>query len=157
MPILLLLLIFIPAVEIYLFIEIGGALGAGWTFVLIIATALWGAAAMRAQGLAVMADMQRAQAQGQAPVAALAHGVLILLGGLMLLIPGFLTDFLGFILMLHWGRLLIIETVLSALMPALMRGFAMRRAGPDAPSPRADTPPPGTIEGEFSVHEDNEK
>lgn len=161
---LLLLLVFIPALEIYLFIEIGGAIGSGWTFVLIIVTALWGAAAMRRQGLHVLAEAQAAQSRGEVPVAALAHGVLILLGGVMLLIPGFFTDAVGFLFMLRWGRLLVIESVLSALMPSLMRGFQMRRGGNsdtafdnDAPSDRAYPNDPGTIEGDYTVHEENDK
>ena len=52
---LFLLLVVVPAIEIYLFIEIGGALGSGWTMMLIVLTALWGARAMRRQGLAVLA------------------------------------------------------------------------------------------------------
>lgn len=150
---LLVLLIFIPAAEIYLFIEIGGAIGAGWTFLLILLTALWGASAMRRQGLAVLAEAQSAQRRGDVPVAALAHGVLILGGGLLLLIPGFLTDALGFMLMLRWGRLLVIEGVLSALLPSLMRGFQMRRSQEGDAAPHR-TAPPGTIEGDFIVHED---
>lgn len=150
--ILLLLLIFVPAVEIYLFIEIGGAIGAGWTFVLILLTGFWGLSAMRSQGLSVLAEAQKAQARGQVPVAALAHGVLILFGGLMLVVPGFLTDTLGLILMLPWGRLLIIESVLSALLPSLMRGFQMRRPA-DAPDASSRPTPPGTIEGDFIVHD----
>ena len=161
---LLLLLVGIPAMEIYLFIEIGGAIGAGWTFILIIATALWGLSAMRAQGLAVLAEAQRAQAAGRPPVAAAAHGVLILMAGLMLLIPGFFTDALGFLLLLRPLRALLLETLLAALLPQIMRGFAMRQGrGPHA----ADTPdssrgprdqdlPPGVIDGDFRV-EDEEK
>lgn len=149
---LLLLLLVIPAVEIYLFIEIGGTIGAGWTFLLILLTGFWGLGAMRRQGLSVLAEAQNAQARGSLPVAALAHGVLILLGGLLLIIPGFLTDILGFILMLRWGRLLVIETVLSALLPSLMRGFAMRR-DEAAADPQRPTPP-DTIEGDFTVQED---
>ncbi len=157
---LLLLLIFVPAVEIYLFIEIGGAIGSGWTFVLILLTGFWGAAAMRRQGLAVLAEAQKAQTSGQAPVAALAHGLLILLGGVLLIIPGFFTDALGFVFMLRWGRLLIIETLLSALLPQIMRGFQMRQSGDSQNPPQNHTQnptPPGTIEGEFTVHDDNEK
>lgn len=159
----LLLLIFIPAVEIYLFIEIGGAIGAGWTIVLIIVTAIWGASAMRRQGLAVLAEAQNAQARGNLPVAALAHGLLILIGGVMLVIPGFLTDAVGLILMLRWGRLLVIESVLGALMPALMRGF-QARTFQEGSAPGFDKMPPpmpadrsaDTIEGEYTVTDDTQ-
>lgn len=154
---LLLLLIFIPAVEIYLFIEIGGAIGGGWTFMLILLTGFWGLGAMRRQGLTVLAEAQQAQARGDVPVAALAHGILILLGGLLLVIPGFFTDTLGFILMLRWGRLLVIESLLSAILPSLTRGFQMRRAANEEGAPSHPTPrptPPDTIEGDFIVHDD---
>lgn len=154
---LLFLLVFIPALEIYLFIEIGGTIGAGWTFVLIIATGLWGLGALRRQGVAVLAEAQSAQARGQVPVAAMAHGVLILLGGGLLLLPGFFTDALGLVLMLRWGRLLVIETVLSALMPALMRGFQMRRPPPSQDGDTARPSAPNIIEGDYSVNDENEK
>ena len=149
---LLLLFIVIPAIEIYLFIEIGGAIGAGWTFVLILLTGFWGLGAMRRQGMTVLAEAQNAQARGQMPMAALAHGVLILLGGLMLVIPGFLTDALGLVLMLRWGRLLVIESVLSAVLPSLMRGFQMRRSA-DASN---ESSAPDTIEGDYIVHDETD-
>ena len=85
----LFLFIVLPVIEIYLFIEIGGALGAGWTIVLIFLTAAIGVSAMRRQGLAVLQEAQAAQHAGRPPLAAVAHGVLILLGGLLLLVPGF--------------------------------------------------------------------
>ena len=158
---LFLLLVVVPAIEIYLFIEIGGALGSGWTIILIVLTALWGARAMRRQGLAVLAEAQLAQARGETPVAQMTHGLLILLGGALLLVPGFFTDALGFVLMLRWGRLLIVETLLSTLIPPLMRGFQTRQASfSDSPHGAQDEPAPlspDIIEGEFTVTEDNEK
>lgn len=158
---LLLLLVGVPALEIYLFIELGGAIGAGWTFILIITTALWGLSAMRAQGLAVLAEAQKAQAAGHPPVAAAAHGVMILMAGLMLLIPGFFTDALGFLLLLRPLRALLLETLLAAILPQIMRGFAMRQGTrADAPNAssrrRGEDLPPDVIEGDFRV-EDDEK
>ncbi len=82
----LFLFIVLPVIEIYLFIEIGGALGTGWTIVLIFLTAAIGVSAMRRQGLAVLQEAQAAQHAGRPPLAAVAHGVLILLGGLLLLV-----------------------------------------------------------------------
>ena len=85
----LILFIVLPVIEIYLFIEIGAAIGAGWTIVLIFITAAIGLSAMRRQGLAVLQEAQAAQNAGRPPLAAVAHGVLILLGGGLLLAPGF--------------------------------------------------------------------
>ena len=61
----LFLFIVLPVIEIYLFIEIGGALGTGWTIVLIFLTAAIGVSAMRRQGLAVLQEAQAAQHAGR--------------------------------------------------------------------------------------------
>lgn len=147
---LLLVLIGLPAVEIYLFIEVGGALGAGWTLLLIVLTGLWGVHAMRLQGLTVLAEAQAAQAAGRPPLGAVAHGVLILAAGVMLVIPGFFTDMLGFLLMLKPIRSLLLESLLAALLPQIMRGFAVRRGTPA----QKDDLPPGVIEGDYRVEDD---
>ena len=105
----LFLLIILPIIEIYLFIEIGGALGAGWTILLIFLTAAIGVSAMRQQGLAVLQEAQSAQAAGRPPLAAAAHGLLILLGGGLLLLPGFLTDAIGFLCLFRPIRLFLIS------------------------------------------------
>ena len=152
----LFLLIILPIIEIYLFIEIGGALGAGWTILLIFLTAAIGVSAMRQQGLAFLQEAQGAQAAGRPPLAAAAHGLLILLGGGLLLLPGFLTDAIGFLCLFRPIRLFLISAVLEALLPHLIRMRPTR--APNAP-PRADrADPPSdkttankTIEGDYRV------
>lgn len=120
MPLILLtLFIIIPVVEIYLFIEIGGLIGTGWTIILIFLTALFGMRAMRSQGLAVLAQAQAAQATGRAPVGAAAHGVLILLGGVLLLLPGFMSDTLGILCLIPFIRRLILEAAINVLVPLI--------------------------------------
>lgn len=151
----LFLFIVLPAIEIYLFIEIGGALGAGWTIVLIFLTAAIGVSAMRRQGLAVLQEAQAAQNAGRPPLAAVAHGVLILLGGLLLLVPGFFTDGLGFLCLWRPARLFFIAALLEALLPHIIRMRPMRgdtqdtQAAPDAPE--SDTK---TIEGDYRIDDD---
>jgi len=152
--------------EIYLFIEVGGAIGAGWTLLFVFATAFWGMSRMRSQGMSVLAEAQAAQKQGRPPLAAVGHGVLIILGGLLLVLPGFFTDSLGLLLMLRWTRLLVLESVLAMLMPHLMRGFQARQAGQMKPGPHAaansevDGPGvdgPDIIEGDFRVEDEDRK
>ena len=157
----LFLLIILPIIEVYLFIEIGGALGAGWTILLIFLTAAIGVSAMRQQGLAVLQEAQSAQAAGRPPLAAAAHGLLILLGGGLLLLPGFLTDAIGFLCLFRPIRLFLISAVLEALLPHLIRMRPTR--APNAPHGADKADPPAdkttankTIEGDYRVDNHSE-
>jgi len=147
----LLILILLPVIEISLFIYVGGMIGPGLTIVLIIASAMLGLSIMRRQGVAVVASAQRAQAEGRAPVAEVGNGIAILLAGLLLLIPGFLTDALGLVLLLQLIRSLIFETVLVLLLPALFAGFGMTANT----SPTAREQDDGIIEGDFTINDDD--
>lgn len=149
------LLLLTLVLEIYLFIEVGSAIGAGWTLLLMFATAFWGMSRMRSQGMSVLAEAQAAQKQDRAPLAAVGHGVLIIMGGVLLILPGFFTDTLGLGLMLRWTRLLVLESVMAMVLPQLMRGFQARQPS-DQQSPDADPKqtPADIIEGEFRVEDD---
>ncbi|MFL2945624.1 MAG: FxsA family protein, partial [Parvibaculales bacterium] len=94
-----LILIIVPIIEITLFVQIGGAIGLGWTLLVILATAMLGARAIRRQGIDALARAQAQMATGKPPVGEIVHGVLILMAGILLLTPGFLTDALGFLLL----------------------------------------------------------
>ena len=99
MPLLILaILIGIPLTEIYVFIAIGEEIGALNTVILTILTAIAGMALLRHQGLSVITQAQERLNAGQSPVHEVMSGVLLALAGLFLLIPGFATDFLGFLL-----------------------------------------------------------
>ncbi len=94
---LLLLFILVPIIEIYLLITVGGFIGVWPTVLLIILTAIIGTHLLRAQGLATLQKMQKTLQQGQLPTFALVEGIFILIGGVLLLTPGFFTDAVGFI------------------------------------------------------------
>jgi UPF0716 protein FxsA len=110
--ILLVLFIFVPIFEIYLFITVGGFIGALPTVFLVIFTAILGAYLLRGQGLATIQKAQATMEQGQIPAMALFEGILLLIGGALLLTPGFFTDTIGFMclipkvrqLLIHWLR-----------------------------------------------------
>ncbi|MEK8018220.1 MAG: FxsA family protein [Candidatus Parabeggiatoa sp.] len=110
--ILLVLFIFVPIFEIYLFITVGSFLGALPTIFLVIFTAILGAYLLRRQGLATIQKAQATMEQGQIPATALFEGILLLIGGALLLTPGFFTDTIGFMclipkvrqLLFHWLR-----------------------------------------------------
>jgi UPF0716 protein FxsA len=161
----LFLLIILPVIEIYLFVEIGGALGAAWTILLIFLTAALGLSALRQQGLAVLQEAQKARNSGRAPLAAVAHGLLILLGGGLLLLPGFFTDTVGLLCLLRPVRLFLISAALEALLPQILRmrprGNSDTNAGFGAP-PRPEKEPPHTtgnfdngktIEGDYRIED----
>lgn len=116
MPVLILaLFIGIPLIEIYLLIQVGGAIGVWSTIGLVVLTAFIGTALLRQQGMATLARAQSELDQQQLPVRELFDGVCLLVGGLLLLTPGFLTDALGFALLIPPLRAIVGRGVWAAL------------------------------------------
>lgn len=104
---LIILFTVIPAVELALLIKIGGYIGVMNTLTVIILTGVVGAYLARIQGFTVMRNIQESMNQGRMPTEEMLDGVMILVGGIVLLTPGFLTDTLGFLLLIPITRLLI--------------------------------------------------
>jgi UPF0716 protein FxsA len=112
----LVLLIGVPLIEIALFIEVGGLIGLWPTIAMVILTALIGTTLLRQQGLATL---QRAQAEMKAqrmPVRELFDGACLLVAGVLLLTPGFLTDAIGFVLLVPPLRRVVGMAVWQALL-----------------------------------------
>ncbi len=95
----LIILIVTPIIEIAVFIEVGGLIGLWPTLATIVLTALIGTALLRQQGLATLARAQQEMAAQRVPVRELFHGICLLLAGALLLTPGFVTDAVGFALL----------------------------------------------------------
>jgi UPF0716 protein FxsA len=106
--ILALLFILIPAIEIYLLIEIGSFIGGFNTILIVVVTGIVGAGLAKAQGLAVLNKVQTDLNGGKLPADQIIHGLLVFGGGLLLLTPGFLTDILGFSMVAPGSRHLIV-------------------------------------------------
>ena len=98
------LLIGVPLIEIYLFVELGGLIGTWPTIGLVVLTAVAGSIMLRAQGRRVLARAQEKIRRGEPPVTDLLDGIGLLLAGALLLTPGFLTDGVGFALLLPAAR-----------------------------------------------------
>lgn len=96
LPTLFSLFLLIPVVEVVLFIVVGSRIGLVATIGLVILTALIGAALVARQGRALVGQARGELLEGRFPVGSLAHGVMILIAGALLLTPGFLTDGIGF-------------------------------------------------------------
>jgi UPF0716 protein FxsA len=94
--VLFLIVLIIPFAEIYLLLQVGGIIGALPTIFLVVFTAALGAWLLRRQGFATFRRFQENLAQGVIPAYEMIEGPIILLGGILLLTPGFITDVLGF-------------------------------------------------------------
>jgi UPF0716 protein FxsA len=93
-----LIFVAVPAIEIALFVEVGGLIGVWPTILLTFATALAGTVMLRVQGLSTLRRAEESLARDEPPVRELIDGACLLLAGLMLLIPGFATDAIGLLL-----------------------------------------------------------
>lgn len=107
------LFLVVPLAEIWLLIEVGGLIGAGWTVVLVVLTAIVGAVLVRAQGMATLSRSQALLRQGELPALEMLEGVALLIAGALLLTPGFFTDTVGFGLLVPPLRRGLIATVLD--------------------------------------------
>lgn len=106
MPILLILFISIPFIELALLVKLGEQIGFWPTILLQIGTGIAGATLARWQGWWVWKKVQLDLAQGRMPAADMIDGILILLAGLVMLTPGLLTDAIGFLLLIPPTRLI---------------------------------------------------
>lgn len=104
---LLLSIILVPIIEIYLFIKIGGQIGAFTTILLIFITALTGIIYARYEGLNTLRSGFSQMVKNEMPAYEIISGAAIAFGALLLIIPGFATDFLGFLVIFPITRKLI--------------------------------------------------
>jgi len=99
MPLLILgLFIAVPIIEIAVFIEVGGRIGLWNTVSVVIVTAMIGTWMLRSQGLKTLDSARRSMERQEFPVAELFDGICLLIAGVLLLTPGFLTEAFGFLL-----------------------------------------------------------
>jgi UPF0716 protein FxsA len=104
---LFLLCLIVAVLEIYLLIKVGSLIGALATMALLLLISFLGAALVRSQGFRIIVKVREELAQGRLPAAQLLDGVLVLLGGLLLVLPGFFTDFIGIFFLIPATRRLI--------------------------------------------------
>jgi len=138
----------IPLVEMIILIEVGGLIGAIPTVALVVLTATIGLWLLKLEGIATLARVQEKLNQGQIPETELLEGIMLLVGGALLLTPGFITDAMGFTCLLPGlrrpiARWIIRQGVLKAMN---VSGRSFRT---DRPSQTGGT----TIDGDF-IEED---
>lgn len=98
------LFILFPAAEIWVIVEIGHSIGGWETFGLLLLTGFAGAWLARSEGRKVWSEVQHQLQEGHMPGFALLDGLCVLVGGILLMLPGFLTDIVGVTLLLPVTR-----------------------------------------------------
>jgi UPF0716 protein FxsA len=106
----------IPVAEIAVFIKAGQIIGLGWTLAIVVLTAVLGTALLRRQGLKVLTHTQHKLDRGELPVGELFDGLCLLVAGVLLLTPGFITDTIGLLLFIPPVRLLVGTYVLRSIL-----------------------------------------
>ena len=135
---LFLVVLIIPFAEIYLLLQVGSIIGAFPTILLVVFTAALGAWLLKQQGFATFRRFQENLAQGTIPAYEMIEGPIILLGGLLLLTPGFITDILGFACLIPLLRKKIAQYVIENQLIQAGGAFQQNKA--------ADN---NVLEGEF--------
>ena len=144
MPLLALIALFlvVPFLELYVILEVvGPALGAPLTILLLVADSLLGSYLMRSQGRAVWRRFNRTLSEGRMPHREVVDGVLVIFGGALLITPGFITDVLGFLLLVPPTRALFRRLLVKRLGRRLIIG------GPGGPRRPGDAREPYDVEG----------
>jgi|SRR5690625_1152116 len=122
MRFLFLIIFVIPVIEIILFVWVGNSLGVWSVIGLIFLTAVLGIALAQYQGLENWRKAQEAWQRGEYPTDYMINSICILIGAFLIIIPGFLTDFVGLILLIPWTRLLLKKYLLKLLQNMFNRG-----------------------------------
>ena len=147
MFLLLALFIVVPLVELYVIIKIGGAIGVLPTIALLLLDSILGTMLLRSQGRAVWARFQAALAENRIPGREVFDGAMVIIGGTLLLTPGFVTDVVGLVFLIPPTRDLVrrLGTAIAKRRTAArvaFWGFGQydRRRAPGGPNGRADGP-----------------
>lgn len=148
--ILLLAFVIVPILEIALLIQVGGWIGAWETIGLVILTAVVGTVLFRTQGFMVLARAQDTLARGGFPAQELFDGVCILVAGVLLLTPGFMTDALGLVLLVPGLRNVIGRAAWRVLLRWGRVEMRFHTTGFDARPSERGAPGDDVIEGEYS-------
>ena len=134
--------------EIYVLVSVVQAIGGLSTVLLVVITAFIGTSLLRQQGWSTMAKAQQSMAEGRTPAMEMLEGVVILVSGILLLTPGFLTDGLGLLGLMPWSRHYFINQFLEKNAERVFKSrnsvFINRSETTDSKSKKDET-----IEGEF--------
>lgn len=109
----------IPLVEIYFLVQVGEQIGAWYTVLLVIVTAVIGVSLLRRQGMRTLLKANQAMQAGQMPAQEMFDGLILAVVGVLLVTPGFFTDALGFILLVPLVRKVLMRSLLHKLVGSM--------------------------------------
>lgn len=142
-PILFVLFLIVPIVELAVIIQVGQVVGVGWTLAALIGMSLLGAVLVKSEGLRAWRRVREALAEARMPAEEVVDGALVLLGGALLLTPGFLTDGVGLLLVVPPTRGLLNRAIRGRVRGVFglspRRGGSPRRGSGPGPAQRDDS------------------
>lgn len=112
----------IPVIELWLLMRVGSVIGFFPTIGIVLLTGFVGAWMARIQGLSVISEMNTSVAQGKVPGKELVNAVLVFVGGALLLTPGFVTDILGFFMIMPGTRDVVSAFLMNYFSKKVQRG-----------------------------------
>ena len=143
-----LLFLIVPIVEILLLFEVSSHIGALWTLLLVIITAIVGVQVLKRQGLSTFMRANEKLRSGQLPAQEMVEGLFLAVGGAFLLTPGFLTDTLGFLFLLPASRKMLIRALIKSGRFSI---YSMGRGGAGFTYENSHPPEEkGVYEGEYT-------
>ena len=142
-----------PLVEMIILIEVGGMIGPLPTVGLVVLTAICGVWLLRLEGMATLTRVQEKLQIGEVPESELLEGIMLIIGGALLLTPGFATDIVGFVCLIPGLR----RPLAARIIRSTSFGkFQMRSSFQNGAFRNADGQPGKTIDGEFVSESNNE-
>src|SRR3954451_17731897 len=129
-PVLLLLFIVVPLLELYVILQVGDAIGVLPTIGLLIVDSVLGAMLMRSEGRRAWTRFNLAITEGRVPAREAIDGVLVVFGGALLLTPGFISDIFGLICLLPPTRALVRRFLLARFAHRMTASMIRRVPGP---------------------------
>ncbi|ADZ91314.1 FxsA family protein [Marinomonas mediterranea] len=148
----LLLFILVPVVELFVLIEVGGQIGGLTTVLLVFLTAAIGVSLIRKQGIDAAFKAQEKLQRGEIPAVEIAEGFMLAFAGLCLLIPGFVTDAIGALMLISPLRKVVASGIaLNFLKNRMNMRSAWDHSPFDAQASKSETP----IDGEYSKEEND--
>ena len=131
-PVLALIFIAVPVVEIFLLIQVGTIIGAWWTIALVILTAIIGVRLLKIQGVSTLMRAQEKMQAGDMPAQEMLEGIGLIVAGAFLLTPGFFTDGVGFFLLIPPARAWLVSRVVANMAVSGRFVQTQGSVGPDA-------------------------
>ena len=143
---LLVAFVVVPLVEIYVLIQVGQVIRPWWTILLLVVDSVLGSWLIKREGVRAWGALTNAVSTGRVPGAELADGALILIGGTMMLTPGFVTDLVGVLLILPVTRPAFRKLLVAAVTRSVVRRATRPPGAP--PTPPAEPGPGPVVRGD---------